>query len=363
MVLVTVLLTVWFILLVVLLTGWRATMRREIPQGTGKEPLISVVVAARNESKNIGRLLSALAAQNYRNFEIIVVDDGSDDDTVTQAQALTLPNLVVLPNKGAGKKAAITTGVGAAKGSIIAMTDADCIVPTDWLKTIRAAFRDKRVSLAFGGVRMEAGSLFDAMQAIEFASLVGSAAATAGLGKPTMCNAANLAFRRNAFNAVGGYRGNQHIPTGDDEFLMRSIQKRFPRSVAFIPAADGVVTTRPAPDISTFFHQRRRWASKWRFNSPTGQLLAIYILCLQIGVVTNIALIFSPFILQAVFLFAVKMILEAAFLLQVCRFLSVKWSWLAFLLLQPLYPLYVIGVAFSSLFTGYSWKERTFEPV
>lgn len=363
MVLVTVLFTVWFALLIILLVGWRNAMHAKLPEGGGKEPMISVVVPVRNEAESITRLLASLADQEYRNFEVIIVDDGSEDDTVIRVRDAAYHNVKVISSNGKGKKAAISTGVAHARGAIIATTDGDCLVPPSWLRCLRAAFRDKRALLVFGGVRMDGKSFFSTLQAMEFSSLMGSGAATSALGAPTMCNGANLAFRRNAFKAVGGYKGNWHIPTGDDEFLMRAILRRFPGSVRFLNAAEAVVTTEPASSLRAFFHQRVRWASKWRFNNLAGQLLAVFIVSLQVGAIINLALVFTPLILQSLFLLAVKMILEAALLLQVCRFLSIRWRWRGFLLLQVLYPFYVIAVAVSAIFSPYSWKNRTFEPV
>lgn len=355
---------VYFFFLVFLLAGWRRAMRTRADRAQGKEPLISVVIPVRNEEVALANLLGDLSAQEYKNLEIIVVNDDSADETFWVASRFPARNLRVIHNKGTGKKAAITSGVSVARGSIIVTTDADCRVPPRWLRTLRAHFRAPDVMMVFGGVRMVGDdTFFAAMQRIEFSSLVGSGAATAAVGVPTMSNGANLAFRKKAFARVNGYSGNIGIPSGDDEFLMRKIAARYPGSVIFTGDAEAVVTTEAQPDVKAFYNQRLRWASKWRHNtSAFPKVLAVTVVLFQLAFIVNWFFVLTPMIQQALFLMGVKMILEAALLLQVCRFLSMPWNWLAFFALQFVYPCYVVAVSVASFFQAYRWKNRIFKP-
>ncbi len=363
MVIVTVVFVVYFVFVAALLAGWNRRPDVPSPSG-GREPRISIIVPVRNEERNLGALLDSLAALEDRNFEVIVVDDHSEDETVRIVTEASRQGLRLIPNEGHGKKSAITTGVRSARGSIIAVTDGDCRVAPGWLKEIRRHFHDPRRMLVFGGVRLEGDeSFFHKLQEIEFASLMGSGAATALLGVPTMCNGANMAFRKKAFREVGGYQGNLFIPSGDDEFLMRKIRKRFPAGVGFMRSQDALVTTRVQPDLRSLLNQRIRWASKWKYNSSVlARLTAVFVVGLQVAAVVNLCLIFTPAVRLALFLLSVKLILEGAFLLQVCRFSRVSWRWTAFFALQVLYPPYVIGVSIASFFYGFEWKKRIFKP-
>ncbi len=354
----------YFLFLVFLLAGWRKAMRAMAETVPGKEPLISVVIPVRNEEMAIADLLGDLQAQEYKNLEIIVVNDDSSDETFWVASRFPGRGIRVIHSNGTGKKAAIASGVSVARGSIIVTTDADCRVPPQWLRTLRAYFRAREVMMVVGGVRMAGDdSFFSAMQVIEFSSLVGSGAATAAAGIPTMCNGANLAFRKKAFKAVNGYSDNLGIPSGDDEFLMRKIEVRYPGSVVFAADAGAVVTTKAQPDVETFYHQRLRWASKWRYNTSVAtKAIAVTVVVFQLTFILNWFFVFTPMIQHALFLMAIKMILEAAFLLQVCRFLGVSWNWLAFFGLQFAYPCYVVAVSGASFFRPYRWKDRIFKP-
>jgi biofilm PGA synthesis N-glycosyltransferase PgaC len=363
MVILTGILIVYFVLLAILLVGWnRATHAKPEPVTT-KEPLISVIVPVRNEEMTIGHLLADLSVQDYKNFEIIIVNDDSEDETLWMVSRFELKNLHVVHNKGTGKKAAITAGVRAARGGIIVTTDADCNVSPKWLQVIRAQFKNPRVMMAFGAVRLRGDdSFFHVLQALEFASLIGTGASTAALGNPMLCNGANLAFRKKAFTAVKGYDDNLHIPSGDDEFLMRKIAKAYPDSIHFINNQAAVVTTASQPDVLSFYNQRLRWASKWRYNSLIGKVTAVLVVLFQLAFVANWFFLFTPLVLHAMFLIAVKMLLEAALLLQVCRFVGIPWNWLGFFALQFLYPFYVIGVSVASFFKPFRWKNRIFKP-
>lgn len=354
----------YFILLVFLLAGWKKAMNVASGEFSPKEPLISVIIPVRNEEMTIGSLLRDLSLQEYKNFEIIIVNDDSEDETLWVVSRFDLRNLHVVHNKGKGKKAAITSGVAAARGAIVVTTDADCSVPASWLKHIRDKFREYKVMMAFGAVRMEGkNTFFDSLQSMEFSSLIGSGAATAALGLPTMCNGANLAFRKKVFLEVKGYQDNLHVPSGDDEFLMRKIRKLYPDGVRFINHPDAIVTTSTQASPEAFLNQRIRWASKWGYNSSRmTRGVAVLIVLFQVAFIVNWFMVFTPYILHSLFLVAVKIILEAAILLQVCRFLSTRWNWLVFFSLQILYPLYVTGVSVASFFRPFEWKHRIYKP-
>jgi biofilm PGA synthesis N-glycosyltransferase PgaC len=360
----TVVFILYFLFLAAMLTGWKKAMNIPSEEVKGKEPLISVLVPVRNEELRISALLDSLSFQEYRNFEIIIINDDSQDETLWMIGQSHLKNIHVINSPGKGKKAAITAGVRVAKGSIIVTTDADCIVSTRWLKHIRACFRDEKVKFAFGSVRMQGdNSFFDSLQTMEFSSLVGTGAATAALGHPTLCNGANLAFRKNVFQTVKGYEGNEMIPSGDDEFLMRKVHRQYPDGIRFINQVEATVTTSTQRGPMAFINQRLRWASKWRYNtSIVSTVLALLVVMFQVAFIVNWFYVFSPFILQAFFLIVVKMILEASFLLQVCRFLQTPWNWLAFFSLQFIYPFYVVGVGVASFLRPFEWKQRVFKP-
>jgi biofilm PGA synthesis N-glycosyltransferase PgaC len=358
MVIVTVMLSLYASLIIILWMGWHKAIHINPPAASESTETISVIIPVRNEANTIKALLDSLARQEFKNFEVIIVNDHSQDnsDEIIRQHPL---KTIVTDNQGSGKKKALTTGVEAAKGSIIVTTDADCSVSPEWLQSIEIFFREENVQLAFGGVSILQQSFFSILQSIEFASLVGSAAATAAYSKPTMCNGANLAYRKEVFYEVGGYEGNFEIPSGDDEFLMRKIHQQYPSGIRFIASQAAVVGTLPQHNLLSFIQQRLRWAAKWKHNSSAGTvMLAFFLFMAQLSSIACMLYFATSYSLWALMLLVTKAAIEMIFLIRVCRFLRVSWNWPAFLILQIIYPWYVIGVGVASNFMSNSWKGR-----
>lgn len=357
---------IYFLVVGFLWTGWRLALSS--PVNNGKErskTFISVIVPIRNEEANISRLLDSLLAQHFNTFEIIIVNDHSEDRTVEVVKqsinGKRNVRLIDLSNES-GKKKAIARGVTEAKGDVIVTTDADCIVPENWLIVIDKYFQNENTKMVFGGVRIETTrNFFSSLQALEFSSLVGSGAATLSLGYPSMCNGANLAFRKSAFNEVKGFEGNFHIASGDDEFLLRKIVERYPKGVKFLNNPESIVTTQPLPDLRSFLQQRVRWAGKWRLHKQMfSKLLALFILFFHmIFVLFLSALITNQIDLTtSLALLSLKVLPEAIFLRYVTSFLHVRWNWFAFTTLQLSYSFYIVLVGLTSNFQAVEWKNR-----
>jgi poly-beta-1,6-N-acetyl-D-glucosamine synthase len=357
---------IYFLSLLFLVAGWRK-VRSTPPATVTYRGRISVIVPFCNEQHALPHLLSALAAQEGVDYEVVLVDDGSRDDSVKivrQFLERTPPGrfrLVV--NADAGKKQALTTGIGVAGGEVIVTTDADCTFSKEWLSVLVAPFVEAGVQFVAGAVRIhQGGRFFDHLQAIEFASLAGTSGATLVTGRPTMCNGANLAYRKAAFEEAGGYAGNLHVASGDDEFLMRKVFARHPQGLRYVARA--VVTTQAASTLRAFFRQRLRWAAKWEQNtSAFTQAVAVFVFLLQVAWLSAFYLAATGAGVVWPALLALRVVLECFFLLPVCRALGVTWHWPAFFALQILYPPYVIAVALASRFYRPGWKKTGRQPV
>lgn len=330
--------------------------------------IITVLVPFRNEEKIIHHLTRSLGQLDYPEdkLEVIFIDDHSDDNSFQVVRSLIYdrPNfkLIKLNEGKIGKKAAISQGVEAAMGEIIVNTDADCEVPVMWLQRINDSFQNEKINMVLGGVRLKRGStFFSALQAIEFSSLIGSMAAALGFGSFLMGNGANLAFRKAAFQYVNGYEGNLNIASGDDEFLARKILKSFPDSLSFINAEESIVTTRPITQLKTFISQRTRWAGKWKYGaSYSSGVMALYVALVQLAIIQVTLSIFfvREGMLLLVFLVLLKILLECLFLYKVSVFLKSNWNWVAFMVLQFIYPFYVLGIGITAQVKTYTWKGR-----
>lgn len=351
----------YFLAMLALLYGWESALQQSTAPSSFQDS-ITVIVPFRNEQNHLKQLIASLSKQNYprENFEVILVNDHSTDAFKQQITDLPYNFLAIdLDENSFGKKAAITHAVELAKGNIIATTDADCQHNPEWLLSINHRFANSALQLLVGPVSIDGRSFFSVLQSIEFSSLIGSGAALLTLGKPTMANGANLAFRKSAFLKVNGYEGNAHIASGDDEFLLRKIHKAFPKGMAFNNSSYSTVVTEPLPNLVSFFQQRLRWASKWKHNSSfSTRFTAVLVFLFQLSFLAMLAMaIASPNRANQIITLA-KLAIDGIFLWRVSTFLKSKFSIFPFLVLQLVYPVYVIVIALLSQFVSYKWKDR-----
>jgi cellulose synthase/poly-beta-1,6-N-acetylglucosamine synthase-like glycosyltransferase len=352
-------LVIWFWL------GWE-----RISACTGEldgEVSVSIIIPVRNEAGNITNLLNDISAQSIgmTGLEIIVVDDNSDDNTnamVSEYAVRTKVELSILRlSASKGKKAALQEGIEKASGAIIITVDGDCRVGKGWVAALLACFADD-IQMVSGPVAISSASgFFTQLQMVEFASLIGSGAATMGWKKPTMCNGANLAFRKRAYENVGGYDDTQ-LASGDDVFLMHKMDQVFPGSVVFCKNDEALVTTAPAVSAWQFFQQRKRWAGKWSYyNNSFTKMLALMILVVQLTVILSIVLAAVGQVQWLVVfnLILSKAIFEYFFLQQIVSFHKKKINYVVFLSLQIIYPFYVVITVLGGLFGNYEWKNRS----
>ncbi len=356
----------YFLFLILIWYGWK-----KIPvthQSSFDHLFVSVIIPFRNEGENIVQILQDLSENNYNNqFEIILIDDHSTDTTreianrwIEDHSVIGLDIKIVQLADGEGKKAAINLGINKSSGNLIITTDADCRLSKNWIKEIAGAFSQS--DLIFGPVMLfDNGTIFSQLQIIEFMVLQVVSAATWRMGIPTMCNGANLAYLKAAFNGVKGFSGNEHIASGDDEFLMHKIYKENPDRLRFLKSKDAIVHTQPHQNILQFTDQRKRWAGKWKgYQHTPSTLLAVFIFISNLSFIIGFSAIFFGFInfYMIAVIFAMKFILEFKLIHTVRRFYSVKVRMFPFVLMQFIYPVYVVFFSIVSQFGGYVWKGR-----
>lgn len=348
---------------------WRSMRPFRSAGGALTGPAITVVIPVRNESGNIETLLNDLSGQSYTHFEVIVADDSSTDDTLSilQQYARSAPfslRPLPLPNErtASPKKRAITQSIALATGDLIVTTDGDCRVGPEWLATIASFYEQTGAKLISGPVTFTAGqTVFDALQTVEFASLIGSGACTMALGVPTMCNGANLCYEKRVFTEVGGFAGVDHLASGDDELLMHKIAATYPAGVHFLKSPAAIVQTDAHQSWRGFYNQRKRWASKWRaYESYLPSILAVFVFLSNAAPVVAVGGWLLGFLNgnDALAVIGLKLLPEFLFLRQILVFLQKKSSVWVIPLTQLVYPLYVLFFGLAAQGKGYSWKGR-----
>lgn len=369
-----VLTAIYLLFLAFLITGWRII--QVFPDKHKHNAFVSVVIPVRNEGRNLSGLLDDLEAQDYPSdyFEVIFVNDHSEDDTaeiIKKRKLITSVDLSVydLPDinisEESPKKRAITFGIERARGDLILLTDGDCRMGQGWINSHINYFSNTKLQLLAGPVWLEkSGNFIQQVLCIEFSSLIGAGAATIGLNCPTICNGANLAFRKSAFFQVGGYRDNKHRISGDDEFLLRKVHDRFPESIGFLKSVRGLVITSYPENLKTFFLQRKRWAGKWKYHKNVyNSLLALFIFSFHLSLIVAILLALtgyiSPYFILIIFILKTGM--EFIFLRNVFGFINRRMNVFAFLLSSIFYSVYAVIFGIAANFGKFKWKGRSYK--
>lgn len=347
---------------------WDEIKDWEIPKNFEPTRFLSIIIPARNEAKNIAKGLRSISANNYPKdkYEIILIDDHSDDETYQIASTLNIPNLQIVKQEEGkqGKKQALKKGISLAKGEIVLTTDADCQYDYDWLSCMVSFFENHQAKLATGPIAFaKPKSFLEKFQALDLNGLMSVTASGIQTEKQFMANGANMMFSRTVFDEVGGYRGNEHLASGDDMFLIHKFAEKYPEDIFFVKAKEALVTTEAEKTLSDFLNQRKRWATKTK-EYTDGQLLftLALVFVFSVTIVLNIFL-FSFFnsmlFLIGLFQLSIKLIVDYVFLADITKYFGNRLLMDAFLPANIMHLFYICYSGITGLFGGkYVWKGR-----
>lgn len=347
----------------------------QVPEDYGPTTPITILVPARNEASNIAACLQSLVAQRYPAslLQIIVLDDASEDETAAiannMAHRYTFVQVISVPQAAQShKKRAIEYGITKAAGQLIVSTDADCVMGPNWLITLVHAHETKGWQFIAAPVQYIAKKqqVLQVFQVLDFLTLQGITAASVSKKFHAMCNGANIAYSKKAFEEVDGFAGIDALPTGDDMLLMHKIWQRYPDAVGWLKSTDAIVYTQPCANWKAFFQQRIRWASKaayYQDKTIIGVLLLVYVLNVSLLAAITIGLLVPlPKLLLAFGLALVlKTTAELLFLVPVAQFFQ-QQQWLNwFPVLQMHHIVYTVIAGWLGHFGSYQWKGRSIE--
>lgn len=193
---------------------------------------ISVIVPVYNRENYIGRCLNALIAQDFctKQYEIICIDNGSDDNTASVVSSCDRVHLLYEPKRGAYH--ARNLGITHAKGDIIAFTDSDCVVSGNWLQKIGEAFRAKHTQVVLGS-RKSAGrgrllNMADHYENMKKAFIVSREKPELVFGHTN-----NMAIRGQLFQEIGQFK--PIMRGADTVFVNQVVQRHFIKSIRYLP--------------------------------------------------------------------------------------------------------------------------------
>ena len=364
----------YLLFLIYFLLGWLRLDRRPDLTLPPDPPSVSIIIPVRNEASHIATCLDAILNQSYPRgrFEIIVIDDYSTDGTLGILREFQPRGLKVLSLKdylgyqwenSPNKKKAISLGIKNASGDLIVTTDGDTCPGKAWLSALVGGFINGHYKLMTAPVMIRPArwpmEIFQQLEVMGLAGITGSALRQ---GNPLMCNGANMIYAKETFQEVEGFKGNYDIPSGDDIFLLRKVEEKYPGKTGFLAAIEAVVSTRAASMPGEFVQQRIRWASKsvrYQGRSVSLLLFMVYLYYLLIpGLLIGSLLDPAHFLLPALVAVGAKLFAELIFVFPILMFFR-KWYAVFALPFASIWQmLYVIFVGPLTLTGRYYWKDR-----
>ncbi|MDB4903919.1 MAG: glycosyl transferase [Mucilaginibacter sp.] len=366
---ISIVLTVLFLsVLIYLIKGWNALKRPQIKL-SGFNTKVTILIAARNEEERIHLTIEDILKQDYPKHltEIIIVDDHSTDRTSEIINSYASQNVTLLKLNedkplNSYKKKAISEAIKLSTGELMVATDADCRMGSKWLSSMVGYYESANLVMISSPVTyFEEHSLFERMQTLEFYSLIGTGGAFIGNGHASTCNGANLAYRKDVFYEVGGFKGIDDLASGDDELLLQKVAERFPNKIGFLKLYEAVVFTHAKHTLKEFLQQRRRWASKSvKYKDKKVVALVVGLWLFNISVLLNFCLGFYDFYFFKLFTvqFFIIYLSELVFLLPVSSFFKRQKLITLLLISIPLYIIYLIYIGLRGNTGSYTWKER-----
>jgi Glycosyltransferases, probably involved in cell wall biogenesis len=241
-------------------------------KSTPKKIPISVIVCAKNEAENVARFIPLLAQQDYPDYEIILIDDASNDNTLEIFEEFEKQysnvRLVKVQNNEAfwgNKKYALTLGIKASQKDYLLFTDADCY-PTskDWITAMSSQFTmHKTIVLGYGAYEKVVNSFLNKI--IRFETLLTAVQyfSWAKMGHPYMGIGRNLAYKKEEFYNVKGFINHMKIRSGDDDLFINQIAKSKNTTICYSP--ESFTYSQPKTTFKAWFTQKRRHVSTARY--------------------------------------------------------------------------------------------------
>ncbi|WP_290840222.1 glycosyltransferase [Flavobacterium sp.] len=368
-----------FLVYILVYGGFIVALVRAFPKVKSFEPTnsqptttFSIIIPFRTEEKNLHALLDSISKIEYPHelFELIFVDDASEDFSTNVINKWRMANglfqTTLLENirlTGSPKKDAISRAVPIVKSDWIITTDADCILPSTWLRTLNDYILQNNAEMIAGPVAYSGKkTVLHHFQRLDFLSLQGTTIGSFGMRKPFMCNGANFAYKKSFFYDIGAFNGNENMASGDDVFLLQKAVKQFPEKVHYLKSRSAIVTTQPVKSWFELLNQRVRWASKaTAYDNLFADDLAIVVFLANLFLVISVILTATTFLdwKLPLGLFVLKLIPDWLLISKSNSFFG-KGRFVFPVFAALVYPFFTVAVVGFALIGKYRWKGRSF---
>lgn len=270
-------------LLLFYLYSWRR-MVNHLPSRNqfSQLPFVSVIICAKNEQDNLSQFLDVVLSQKYPDFEVLVIDDNSTDDSLTvlkefQKKYSQLKVVAFQEEKSSfGKKQVLECGIKHAKSDYLIMTDADCKpLSAFWLVAMVNGFADGSELVLGVSLYSKLKGTVNSIVQIDTGFIAANYLSMAASGFPYMSVGRNVAYKRSLFEKVGGFKSHYHIPSGDDDLLINQMPKE--TKVNLVYNKDAQTESVPKLSFQSYFSQKVRHVSAgMKYNKRNLLILSLY---------------------------------------------------------------------------------------
>ena len=324
-------------------------------------PPVSVIICAKNEADNIKRNLPSILCQNYPEFEVIVVDDNSTDETLLVLKEYEDPRLRIIENRRErrykGKRNALLEAMQAAKYDHLLLTDADCIpVSKEWIYKMVQPFNDKiEIVLGYAPFNKMKG-LFNQFVRFENVNTAIQYLTFALVGFPYMGVGRNIAYRKSVLSNSRSFEMHKNLLSGDDDLLINEMATS--QNTAIVIDSQAHVYSEPKLAFKDWLHQKRRHASAGFYYKPVHKLV--------LGVLTSAQVIFwstpvglllagiQPQIILTLFL--IKTCVQVLIFHRIVQKLEQKSMWIMTPFYDFMLSLFFVTLGGSSIIKVKTWK-------
>lgn len=335
---------------------------------------VSVIIPFRNEAENLKLLFDTLVKQTYSRelIKIYFINDHSTDNSKEILENLAFQNgefnieIIDLEEERKGKKAALQKAYQFVNSEIILSTDADCLLPEQWINISVQAFEEEDVQMLCGGIKIQSGkSWLEQFQSVELMSLMGSGAASIQINQPIMSNGANLAFRKSVLQEIDFSKIKTDKASGDDVFLMIEIfRKMGSHAIRFEFDPAHWVYTKAMVTFEQLVQQRIRWTSKTKnYNNPFQIFVSLIVLLSNLGIpVLFIWSLFSLKITTSLLIYwLIKLIIDFIFIKKVAEISNQPFTFPMYMNTAIIYPFFISYIAIIGQFANFNWKGRNYQ--
>lgn len=331
-------------------------------------PRVSVVICARNEEHNLPRTLNSILKLEYPRdrLEVLLVDDESEDRTgeICREYAERDRMFRVLSTAGEphdldAKQRPLNLGIRESAGEIVCITDADIEVHPGWIKGHLSAY-DETIGIVGATTRVDtsSGKLFDRLQCSDLITKHAVAMGCSGLGFPITVMGNNMSFRREAFDAVGGFFGVS-ASIVEDMALMNAIVRRTRYTSRWVADERGVVVSAPERNLAAFIRQRLRWVYELSDFSFVGRLMMFIEGMMIVSFITSLVMTYWT----AKPLAVVCLLWIAGYLIMLSGLSGARWSDAFTIPAMLVFQMYYGVIFFANQIFGKKqvvWKGRVF---